>query len=116
MTRERRPIRRWSAGHESTRGPYWEAMFYPATATRWLEWKLASVGANIARQLWRTREYRRRTYESVFGADPSSWPSQHPGVVLDRDAAGCLRCHWFVQTGPSRVLTLARRHEKEQER
>lgn len=108
-----RPSRRWSIGYENSWGPYWDAMFGPRMVTAWVDWKRGSTGVNIARQLWMRREYLRRTYEAVYGANPDDWPSEHPGVVLGRGEAACLRCRWFARPigGPVRTLDVARRHE-----
>ncbi len=112
-----------SRGAEDTWGPYWDAMFPPRRVRAWINWKRMSTGVNIAKRLWDQREYLRRTYESVHGADPAEWPSQHPGVVLDAVLwvahGACLGCHWFDPTGHSmrrtddlqQALVLARRHE-----
>lgn len=109
-----RPSTRFSAGAANTWGPYWDAMFPPREVTAWIDWKRGSSGVNIARRLWGQREYLRRVYESVFGADPEVWPSRHPGVVLDAVAhtghAACLGCQWFGASGQSALQT-ARRHE-----
>jgi hypothetical protein len=51
--------------------------------TGWIDFKRLSSGVNIARRLWDQREYLCHTFEAVHGADPTSWPFQHPGVVLD---------------------------------
>lgn len=104
-------------------GAYWNAMFPPAEVTQWINWKRMSTGLNIARRLWDQREYLRRTYESVHGADPAAWPSQHPAVILDEvlwmARAACLRCRWmdsdgYYMLGPgnmTKALLLARSHE-----
>lgn len=108
------PSRRHSAGHSTTWGPYWDALFKPARVTAWIDWKRATTGVNVARRLWDQREYLRRVYESVFGSDPDAWPSRHPGVVLDAvpwvSHAACLGCQWFDADG-SDPLRTARRHE-----
>jgi hypothetical protein len=109
-----RPSRRRSEGHESTWGPYWDVLFPPITCTAWVDFKRGSSGVNVARRYWDQREYLRRAYEAVYGADPQSWPSRHPGVVLDAVATGrhaaCLGCQWL---GPSgyQALKTARLHE-----
>ena len=97
------PSTQWSASYSTTWGPYWDAMFPPATVTGWINWKRGSTGVNIARRFWDQREYLRRTYESVYGDNPEAWPSRHPGVVLDAvpsiDHAACLGCQWFDRSG-----------------
>lgn len=101
-----KPSTQWSAGNSDTWGPYWDAMFRPAQVTAWINWKRGSTGVNIARRLWDQREYLRRAYESVYGTDPEQWPSRHPGVILDGNAA-CLGCQWLGGSG----YVAARRHE-----
>ncbi len=110
-------------GGANTWGPYWDALFPPRPVTPWINFKRLSSGVNVARRLWDQREYLRRLYESAHGTDPSDWPSQHPGVVLDEVLwvahAACLRCHWLDPVGHSvrthdeleQALDLARRHE-----
>lgn len=109
----RKPSTRWSDHGRDSWGPYWDAMFSPAMVSPWINWKRGSTGVNIARAVWEQREYLRRTYESVYGTDPTRWPSQHPGVVLGRGHAACLRCGYFNPAGTSALwaLDLARRHE-----
>lgn len=88
-----------SAGYENSWGPYWDAMFGPAMVTGWINWKRGSTGVNIARRLWTQRESLRHAYVSTHGWDPTAWPVQHPGVVLDAVLwmahPACLRCQWF---------------------
>jgi hypothetical protein len=108
------PSTRYSAGYQSTWGPYWDVMFPPAQVTAWISFKRGSTGVNIARRFWAQREYLRRAYESVYGSDPAAWPSRHPGVVLDAvpsvDHPACLGCQWFGGGGGSALLR-AREHE-----
>lgn len=106
-----RPSTRWSDHAPNTWGPYWDVLFGPGMVTSWTDWKRGSTGVNIVRRYWDQREYRRRIYESVYGSDPASWPSQHPGVALG-DCAVCLRCHYFsLHSGQIGALDLAWRHE-----
>ena len=109
-----RPSRKWLDGYSTTWGPYWDVMFPPRMVPAWVDWKRGSAGVNIARQLWEQREYLRRTYESAFGQDPSTWPSRHPGVVLGASPASgspaCLGCQWLGRPH-SDPLYDARRHE-----
>jgi len=112
---ERKPSTLWSGGRSTTWGAYWDALFPPAMVTGWDDWKRGSTGVNVARRLWDQREYLRRTYESVYGPDPSRWPSRHPGVVLDAvpiySYAACLGCQWFDPNGTA-PRPAAWRHEK----
>lgn len=109
----RKPSTRWSVHGAGSWGPYWEAMFPPAQVTSFINWKIGSTGVNIARNYWYQRQYLRRAYESVYGADPANWPSQHPGVVVGGRHPACLRCHYFDPgyLDPLAALDLARRHE-----
>jgi len=118
-----KPSTPWSSGASNTWGPYWDGLFPPDLVTPWINFKRGSTGVNVARRLWDQREYLRRSYELVHGSDPTAWPSQHPGVVLDAVLwmahPACLRCHWFdtashCMKNPDsleRALVLARRHE-----
>jgi len=106
------PATRWSDYGRNTWGPYWDAMFGAGRmVTPWINWKRGSTGVNIVRKYWYQREYLRRAYESVYGSDPTKWPSQHPGVVLG-DRPACLRCHYIgASSGRLSALDLARSHE-----
>ncbi len=86
--------------------PYWNALCAPRRVPKWSDTKRMSIGVDIARRLWAQREYLRRTYEYVHGADPDGWPSQHPGVVVEDEVlsvahAACLRCQWLDAEGPT---------------
>ncbi len=109
-----RPSQRWSEGHSDTWGPYWDRLFPPTTCTAWIDFKRGSSGVNVARRFWAQREYLRRAYEAVYGPDPDTWPSRHPGVVLDAVPEGrygaCLSCQWFGPRGYA-ALETARLHE-----
>ena len=106
---------RWSEGHTDNWGPCGDALFRPRLVTSWINFKRGSSGVNVARRLWDQREYFRRAYESVYGADPEAWPSRHPGVVLDAvqygNHAACLGCQWLGGSG----YVAARRHETAEE-
>lgn len=110
----KRPSTQASLGYGDSWGPYWDAMFRPALVTAWIDWKRCSTGVNVARALWRQREYLRRVYLEVHGDDPDGWPSRHPGVVLDDVSssgyAACLGCPWLDGRERSPLLA-AQRHE-----
>jgi hypothetical protein len=84
-------------------GPYFNALFPPRLVTPWIHFKIGSSGMNVARRLWDQREDLRGEYEEFHGADRSSWPTRHPGVVLDTVKwiahAACLGCYWFQKPG-----------------
>lgn len=112
----RRPSTRASRGHMQTWGPYWDVMFPPAMVTEFEDWKRCGTGVNFARKLWAERERLRAEYEAVHGADPDNWPTPHPTVELPDGAFGCLRCHWFTDSGRLRGTRRAEQHEQEHRR
>lgn len=90
-------------GYDASWGPYYAAFFPQRRVTEWVYWKLTSSGVNVVRRLWDQREQFRGEYEAVHGLDRTSWPQQHPGVVLDAVRwmahAACLRCQWLDVPG-----------------
>ena len=84
-------------------GAYFNTMFPPRLVTPWIHFKMNSTGLNVARRYWDQREVLRLEYEAVHGSDPTSWPTRHPGVVLDAvewmGHAACLGCQWFHARG-----------------
>jgi len=112
---ELRPSTVWSGGRGRTWGAYWDALFPPMLVSGWEDWKRGSTGVNVARRLWDQREHLRRAYESVHGPDPASWPTRHPGVVLDAVPtvvyAACLGCQWLGPRGQDARLASSE-HEK----
>lgn len=112
------PHRGAPAGAASTWGPYYDTLHPQRAVHMMTAWKVVPRWVEAAKALWRLREELRHDYESAHGKNPSDWPSQHPGVVLDGIPA-CLRCHWLGPRNYYRrdhvfqsAADIARRHER----
>jgi hypothetical protein len=106
---------------QPTWGPYYEALHPPCRVHFIINCKVVPNWRDRAGRLWQQRQALRRAYEAAHSGDPATWPSQHPGVVLDGHAA-CLGCHWLYERGYYRLdgvfqypVDLARSHESPKE-
>jgi len=109
--------RRAPSNAATTWGPYYEALNPPCLVDIIVNWKVVPKEFERAERLWQQRQGKRRAYETVYGADSESWPTQHPGITLGANAA-CLGCNWFHAGGRhgsdgdyEQYWKLARRHD-----
>jgi hypothetical protein len=111
------PSKRAPSYAAATWGPYYEALHPPFQSLHIVPWKVVPEWMDHATRLWQQRQALRRTSAAIHGTDPATWPTRHPGVVLD-DCAACVGCHWMFERGYYRLdrvfqypVDLARRHE-----
>jgi hypothetical protein len=92
------PLQRAPSYAATTWGPYYDVLHPSREVHMMIAWKVVPKWMDYAAGLWQRRQELRRAYEAAHGSDPATWPSQHPGVVLNGHAA-CLGCHWLYERG-----------------